>query len=55
MIKLVKFKQGDKTLRRVPQHIAAKLLAWVDDVETRGLGEVRKVPGYNDHPLHGPL
>ncbi len=39
----------------VPKHIVAKLLAWVDDVETRGLDEVRKVPGFNDHPLKGRL
>lgn len=29
------------------------LAAWVDDVETRGLEAVRKVPGYHDEPLHG--
>ncbi len=39
----------------MPRHIVAKLLAWVDDVETRGLDEVKKVPGFNDHPLKGPL
>lgn len=44
-----------KQLRRVPKHIVTKLFAWVDDVETRGLEEVRKVPGYNDHPLKGQL
>jgi len=29
------------------------LAAWVDDVETRGLEEARKVPGYHDELLHG--
>jgi proteic killer suppression protein len=42
-------------LRRVPHHVVTKLLAWVDDVEARGLEEVRKVPGFNDHPLKGKL
>ncbi len=48
-------KEVVRQLRRVPRHIVVKLLAWVDDVETRGLDEVRKVPGFNDHPLKGQL
>jgi proteic killer suppression protein len=42
-----------KQLRKVPRHIVENLAAWVDDVETRGLEETRKVPGYHDEPLHG--
>jgi proteic killer suppression protein len=37
----------------MPRHIVENLAAWVDDVETRGLEKVRKVPGYHDEPLHG--
>lgn len=37
----------------MPRHIVENLAAWVDDVETRGLEEVRKIPGYHDEPLHG--
>ncbi len=48
-------KLADKQLRKAPRDVAAKLLAWVDDVDVRGLEEVRKVPGYNDHPLKGSL
>jgi proteic killer suppression protein len=48
-------KEVVRQLRRVPRHIVTKLLAWVDDVEARGLEEVRKVPGFNDHPLKGTL
>lgn|SRR6266849_5820750 len=56
MIQLVEVsKLALKQLRKAPPHVAVKLLAWVDDVQTRGLEEVRKVPGYNDHPLKGPL
>jgi len=29
------------------------LAAWVDDVETQGLEEAWKIPGYHDEPLHG--
>ena len=29
------------------------LTAWVDDIETRGLDEVRKIRGYHDEALRG--
>ena len=45
--------QAQKQLRKVPRHVAAKLLLWVDAVETTGLEHVRKVPGYHDEPLKG--
>lgn len=46
-------RHAEKNLERVPRHIAVKLLAWVEAVETQGLAEVRKVPGYHDEPLKG--
>lgn len=56
MIKFAEIsRQAGKQLRRAPPHVAAKLLAWIDDVEARGLEEVRTVRGYNDHPLKGQL
>jgi proteic killer suppression protein len=42
-----------KQLKKTPRHIVENLAAWVDDVETRGLEEARRVPGYHDEPLHG--
>lgn len=42
-----------KQLKKTPRHIVENLAAWVDDVETQGLEEARKVPGYHDEPLHG--
>ena len=42
-----------KQLRKMPRHIVEKLAIWVDDVEQRGLEEVRKIPGYHDEPLKG--
>ena len=44
-----------KQLERAPKHVQAKFLGWTDDVSNRGLEEVRKVAGYNDHPLKGEL
>ena len=42
-----------KQIRKLPRHIVENLAAWVDDIETRGLEEVRKIPGYHDEPLRG--
>ena len=36
-----------------PQHVVSKLKGWVDNVESKGLEEVRKIPGYHDEPLKG--
>jgi proteic killer suppression protein len=40
-------------LRKVPRHVVVKLLGWVQLVETQGLEEARKIPGYHDEPLKG--
>ena len=44
-----------KQLRRAPRHVVAKLATWVDEVEDLGVEEVRRRPGYHDHPLKGRL
>ncbi len=41
--------------RQLPVFILLKLQDWVEDVEERGLEEVRKIPGYHDEPLAGNL
>ena len=41
--------------RQLPSYILVKLQDWVEDVEERGLEEVRKIPGYHDEPLSGGL
>ena len=46
-------KTARKDLMKVPVYIAVKLKAWVDDVEKRGIEEVRKTKGYHDEPLRG--
>ncbi len=38
-------KRARKQLQTVPRHIVENLAAWVEDVEERGLEEVRKIPG----------
>lgn len=42
-----------RALRKLPRHVAVKLLGWVAVVETLGLETVRKTPGYHDEPLKG--
>ena len=44
---------AQKQLKKIPRHIVENVAAWVDDVETQGLEEARKVSGYHDEPLHG--
>jgi proteic killer suppression protein len=46
-------KRARKQLKKTPRHIVENLAAWVDDVEERGLEEVRRISGYHDEPLHG--
>ena len=54
VIRHVELSDRAKTqLRKVPPHVTDKLLAWIGNVEAKGLEEVRKVPGYHDEPLKG--
>src|ERR1700674_871491 len=40
---------------KVAIHIVVSFQNWVEEVEERGLEEVRKIPGYHDEPLRGEL
>ncbi len=42
-----------RRLRRVPRHVIDKLEAWIEMVETDGLEEARKIPGFHDESLKG--
>lgn len=44
-----------KQLKKLPIHIVVSFQNWAEDVEERGLEEVRKTPGYHDEPLRGEL
>ena len=46
-------RRAERQLTRLPQHVARKLLEWMDAVEVDGLETVRRVPGYHDEPLRG--
>jgi proteic killer suppression protein len=53
MIYRVDITKAKKDIKKVPLHIRTLLFGWIDDVEERGLEEVRKVLGYHDEPLQG--
>ncbi len=44
-----------KQLNKLPVYIVISFQNWVEDVEHRGLAEVRKVSSYHDEPLKGKL
>ena len=46
-------KKTEKELKKLPKYIVLKLAAWIEDVGSMGLFEVKKVPGYHDEPLKG--
>lgn len=46
-------KRAQQELMRIPKYVVLKMQLWVDDIEHRGLREVRKIPGYHDEPLKG--
>lgn len=41
--------RAEKQLRRLPAHVAGKLLHWARLVKEIGLEEVRKIPGFHDY------
>ena len=56
MIKVVELSSlVKKQLKKLPIYIVVSFQNWVEDVEKRGLEEVRKIPGYHDEPLRGEL
>ena len=46
-------KRAAKDLGDVPAHVAVKLQAWKEGVETIGLEEMRRRSGFHDEPLKG--
>ena len=49
----VELKKVKKSLKKLPTHIVHKFQGWVDNVESSGIAETRKVKGYHDEPLKG--
>jgi proteic killer suppression protein len=49
----VLFNHVEKQLKKLPEFIVLKLLAWARSVELKGIQEVRKISGYHDEPLKG--
>jgi proteic killer suppression protein len=51
--KIIVTRIAEKGLARVPAHIVDKLDAWFEVIETDGIEEARKIPGFHDEPLKG--
>lgn len=49
----VVFDKVQKQLKKIPDYVVDKLMAWAMSIEMKGLREVRKIPGYHDEPLKG--
>ncbi len=43
----------EKDLKKVPDFIRKKVMLWIFLVETNGLAQVMKSPGFHDEPLKG--
>ncbi len=42
-----------KVVSKIPVEVRLKLWRWIKSVQTQGLEETRKIPGYHDEPLKG--
>ena len=51
--RITRSRQFDKQLDKVPEFIRKKVMFWIFQVETIGISEVMKSPGYHDEPLKG--
>lgn len=52
---IVDFSQVKKQLVKVPKEVIKRLQRWAKYVQTIGLRETRKIPGFHDEPLKGKL
>ncbi len=58
VVRLVKKSKAlEKQIRKgqLPNHILVNLDAWAESVESDGLEQTRKIPGYHDEPCRGEL
>lgn len=53
IIKISRTKQFEKQLDKVPDFIRKKVIFWIFLVESNGIWEVAKSPGFHDEPLKG--
>lgn len=53
VINLVVVEISKKDFKKLPEYIQRKFRIWVEQVETLGIGEVRKSSGWHDEALRG--
>lgn len=54
-VKVVVTARAEKSLARVPRHVAVNFILWRREIEAYGLEQVQRIPGYHDEPLKGKL
>jgi proteic killer suppression protein len=50
---ILRTRQFEKDLEKVPEFIRVRAISWIEFVELIGILELRKRPGYHDEPLKG--
>jgi toxin HigB-1 len=53
VVEIVELSKIEKQLKKIPHFIVGKLRRWKKHVETVGLKNTKKIPGYHDEPLKG--
>jgi len=53
MSRVILNKKAQKQLQKIPVHIARNFRLWAIEVESIGIFEARKIPGFHDEPLTG--
>ena len=53
MNKIILNKKAKKQLKKLPAHIRYKFQVWVNQVETLGIRQIRKISGFHDEPCFG--
>ena len=51
--RITRSRNFEKQLDKIPDFIQKKVLFWIFLVETNGIWEVMKSPGFHDEPLKG--
>lgn len=52
-MEIIYTKEAVKNIGKLPKHIQAKFLYWLDLLDEYGLVATRRIPGLNDEMLHG--
>ncbi len=52
-VRITKF--AKKELRYLPTFVIEKLQYWIESIQTDGLRQTKKIPGFHDEPVKGKI